>query len=77
MMLARETGFQPGSFAHTIINAHIYVNHIEGLKSQLAREPKKLPSVRIADKPFFELGPSDISLEGYDPHPGIKFAVAV
>mgnify|MGYP001183541967 CR=1 FL=1 len=77
MMLARETGFQPGSFAHTIINAHIYANHIEGLKKQLAREPKKLPSVRIADKPFFELGPSDISLEGYDPHPGIKFSVAV
>ena len=77
MMLARETGFKPGSFAHTIINAHIYVDHIEGLKKQLAREPKELPGVRIADKPFFELGPSDIWLEGYDPHPGIKFSVAV
>ncbi|MDO9068324.1 MAG: thymidylate synthase [Deltaproteobacteria bacterium] len=77
MMLAGETGFKPGRFAHTVIDAHIYANHIDGLKQQLAREPRKLPSVRIADKPFFELTSEDITLEGYDPHPGIKFAVAV
>ncbi|MBI4726866.1 thymidylate synthase [candidate division TA06 bacterium] len=77
MMLAQETGFKPGRFAHAIIDAHIYANHIEGLKQQLTREPKKLPNVHIAAKPFFELTSSDISLEGYDPHPGIKFALAV
>jgi len=77
MMLARETGFKPGRFAHTIIDAHIYANHIEGLKQQLTREPRKLPLIKIAAKPFFELTAADITLEGYDPHPGIKFAVAV
>lgn len=77
MMLAQETGFKPGSFAHTIIDAHIYANHVEGLKQQLAREPRELPRIKIAAKPFFELSASDIILEGYDPHPGIKFAVAV
>ena len=77
MMLAQETGFKPGSFAHTIINAHIYVNHIEGLKRQLTREPRKLPKIKIAGKPFFDITPDDITLENYDPHPGIKFEVAV
>lgn len=77
MMMAQETGFKPGRFAHTIIDAHIYTNHIEGLKQQLTREPRKLPLVEIATKPFFELTASDITLGGYDPHPGIKFSVAV
>jgi len=77
MMLAKETGYRPGEFAHTIVDAHIYQNHIAGLKEQLERAPRKLPTVRIADKPLFELGFPDIAVEGYDPHPPIKFEVAV
>jgi thymidylate synthase len=77
MMLAGETGFQPGEFAHTIVDAHIYVNHVDGLKEQLKRQPRPLPRIEIAPKPFFELQAEDIKLTDYDPHPGIKFAVAV
>ncbi|MBI5553227.1 MAG: thymidylate synthase [Candidatus Diapherotrites archaeon] len=77
MMLARECGYEPGEFAHSLIDAHIYVNHIEGLKEQLTREPRVLPSVRIADKPFAELKFEDVVLENYAPHPGIKFEIAV
>jgi thymidylate synthase len=77
MMLAKETGFLPGEFAHTVIDAHIYENHIDGLKEQLKRAPLPLPRVRIADKPFDRLGFDDVTLEGYRPHPGIKFDVAV
>ncbi|RMF05827.1 thymidylate synthase, partial [Candidatus Woesearchaeota archaeon] len=77
MMLAKETGFEPGEFAHTIIDAHIYVNHIEGLKEQLKREPRKLPRIEIADKPFWDLTFEDIKLVDYNPHPRIKFEVAV
>lgn len=77
MMLAQATGYQPGEFAHTIIDAHIYENHIPGLKLQLEREPKPLPRIKIADKPLFDLKFEDVTLEDYQHHPGIKFEVAV
>jgi len=77
MMIAQETGFAPGEFAHTLIDAHIYENHIEGLREQLTREPKPLPTLTIATKPFADLGFADITLENYNPHPVIKFSVAV
>jgi thymidylate synthase len=77
MMLAKEAGFAPGEFAHTLIDAHVYVNHIEGLKEQLNRAPRAPPRVEIADKPFDELKFEDIALKDYDPLPAIKFEVAV
>jgi len=77
MMLAKETGYQAGEFAHTIIDAHIYENHVDGLKEQLKREPKALPKVEIADKPFDQLTFEDIKLTDYDPDPVIRFEVAV
>ena len=77
IMLAKECGFIPGEFAHTLVDAHIYENHIEGLKEQLERAPKKLPEISIADKPFDQLIFEDFKLIGYDPHPVIKFEVAV
>ncbi len=77
MLLAKETGFKPGEFAHTLIDAHIYENHVEAIKGQLERKPGKLPTLEIADKSFFDLGFDDIKLKGYDPQPFIKFDVAV
>ena len=77
IMIAKECGYEPGEFAHTIIDAHIYENHIEGLKEQLKREPLKLSKITIADKPFNELTFEDIKLEDYESHPLIKFEVAV
>ena len=77
MAIAQEVGLEPGVFAHTIVDAHIYVNHVDGLKKQLEREPKELPRLEIAKKPLDELRLEDFKLTGYDPHPGIKFEVAV
>lgn len=77
MMLAKECGYEVGEFAHTIIDAHVYLNHVEGLKEQLKREPKKLPSITIADKPFADLKFEDFELKDYNPEPKIKFDVAV
>lgn len=77
MAIAQEVGLEPGTFAHTIVDAHIYVNHVDGLKEQLNREPKALPKLTIANKPVDELGFDDFKLEGYGPDPLIRFEVAV
>jgi thymidylate synthase len=77
MAIAQEVGLKPGTFAHTIVDAHIYENHIDGLKEQLKREPKALPQLKIANKPIDELSFEDFELMNYNPHPAIKFPVAV
>jgi len=76
-MIAQETGLELGDFSHFINDAHIYVNHIEGLKEQLKREPLPLPKLEIDKKPFWELNYDNFHLKGYKYHPKIKFSVAV
>lgn len=77
MMMAQECGLTPGIFTHTIGDAHIYLNHIEGLREQLKREPKPLPELKIAAKPFWDLKFEDFKLENYQHHEPIKFKIAV
>jgi thymidylate synthase len=76
-MIANETGKRPRYFVHTLGDAHVYLNHVEGLKTQLAREPMPLPKLVLASKPVLEMTFEDVALEGYQHHPFIKFAVAV
>ena len=77
MMVAQECDLTPGVFVHTIGDAHIYTNHIEGVKRQLEREPLPRPRVTIAARPLDEIQFEDIELHDYQHHPFIKFAIAV
>lgn len=77
MMIAQECGLEPGIFTHTLGDAHIYLNHLEGLKLQLSRSAFTAPTLKIAQKPFWDLKFEDFSLEGYQFQPFIKFEVAV
>lgn len=77
MAIAGETGLKPGTFAHTIVDAHIYENHIDGLKEQLKREPRELPTLKINPKPIDELVFTDFEILNYNPHDSIRFPVAV
>lgn len=77
MMVAQECGLIPRFFVHTLGDAHVYQTHLGGLEEQLTREEKVLPSVKIANKPFFELEFEDFTLGGYDPHPFIRFPIAI
>ena len=79
MMIAQVSGLQPGEFVHTIGDAHLYNNHLEQARLQLTRTPRPLPTLRLnpAVRDLFAFTFEDVVLEGYDPHPGIKAAVAV
>ena len=84
-LVAAATDLTPGVFVHTIGDAHIYANHVDGVRTQLARTPHALPRVRLAKRPDFrpegrpgiDLTPDDVLLEGYTHEAFIKFPVAV
>ncbi len=76
-MIATECRLTARYFIHTFGDAHIYLNHVEGVKQQLERTPHPLPRLVLADKPVLAQRFEDIALEGYQHHPFIKFPVAV
>jgi thymidylate synthase len=78
-MVACVVGLEPGSFIHTLGDAHLYLNHLEQAQLQLGRKPKPLPRMRILRQPtsIFDFHFEDFALESYDPHPHIAGAVAV
>jgi thymidylate synthase len=79
MMLAQVSDLRPGDFVHAFGDAHLYTNHIEQARTQLAREPRALPRMCIEPtvKSIFEFRYEHFVLEGYDPHPHIKAEVSV
>lgn len=79
MMVAQVCGLEAGEFIHTIGDAHIYLNHLEQVRTQLEREPRSLPVMKLNPevKDLFSFRYEDFMLEGYDPHPAIKGVVSV
>lgn len=79
MMVAQVTDLEAGEFIHTFGDAHLYTNHLEQARLQLAREPRPLPTLKLDPDvgSIFDFTFEDFTLEGYDPHPHIKAKVAV
>lgn len=76
MLLAKESGFKPGKICGMLSDVHIYESHIENAKVQLAREPRTLPTVEITNfTSIFDWSYTDFTIEGYDPHPRLKFNI--
>jgi len=79
MILAQVTGYKPGEFIHTFGDYHVYENHVEQVKEQLAREPKPFPKVHIDPslKDIDDFKPEMVTLEAYEAHPPIKAELTV
>jgi thymidylate synthase len=79
MMMAQVLELKPHEFIHTLGDAHIYLNHIEQVKLQLTRNPRKLPSMKLNPdvKDIFRFKFEDFELLNYDPHPHIRGEISV
>ena len=79
LMVAQVTDLEPGEFILTLGDAHLYLNHLEQAREQLARTPRPFPRMRLnpARRELLEFEYEDFTLEGYEPHPAIKAPIAV
>lgn len=78
-MIAQVTGLACGTFVHTLGDAHLYSNHIEQAKTQLARKPYPLPRMQInpAVRSIFDFCFEDFEIKDYQYHPRITAPIAV
>ncbi|MFO0509687.1 MAG: thymidylate synthase [Gammaproteobacteria bacterium] len=78
-MLAQQCDLEVGDFVWTGGDCHLYLNHLEQVETQLAREPRPLPRLVIRRRPpsIFDYAFEDFEFQGYDPHPAIRAPVAV
>jgi len=79
LMVAQVVGLEPGEFVHTLGDAHLYLNHMEQVDTQLARTPYALPTITLNPKvdSIFDFSYDDFDIAHYQCHPGIKAPIAV
>ena len=79
LMVAQVVGLAPGEFVHTLGDAHLYLNHVDQAREQLARAPRPLPRMQLNPevKDLFGYRYEDFTLIDYHPHPAIKAPIAV
>jgi len=79
MMIAQVTNLKLGDFVHTFGDAHIYLNHLEQVETQLEREPYPLPVMKINPEvsDIFKFAYEDFELINYQAHPSISAPIAI
>jgi thymidylate synthase len=79
LMVAQVTGLKPGDFIHTFGDAHLYLNHLQQVETQLARDPLPLPKMKLnsAVSDIFSFNFSDFELVDYECHPHIAAPIAI
>ena len=79
MMMAQVSGLEPGEFIHTFGDAHIYLNHLDQVHTQLQREPYTLPTMHLNPdvRSLFDFKYEDFELQGYRSHELIRAPIAI
>ena len=79
MMVAQVTGLEPGEFVLSLGDAHLYLNHLEQADTQLRREPRPLPRMKLNPgvESIFDFAYDDFELVAYEHHPVIRAPIAV
>jgi len=79
MMMAQVLDLEPGDFVISLGDAHIYLNHLQQVNTQLARQPFALPTLKINPdrKDLFEFEFEDFELQNYQCHSGIKAPISI
>ncbi len=79
VMMANVCHLEVGEFVHTFGDVHIYLNHLEQIQTQLKREPKTLPQLKIKRqvKSIVDYCYEDFEIVDYNPWPAIKGEVSV
>ncbi|MBK3435250.1 thymidylate synthase [Pseudomonas sp. MF7448] len=78
-MLAQQCDLDVGEIVISLSDVHIYSNHMEQVKTQIAREPRQLPELKLLRKPasIYDYKFEDFEVVGYDPHPHIAAPVSI
>ncbi|MDY1047583.1 thymidylate synthase [Pseudomonas coleopterorum] len=78
-MLAQQCDLDVGEIVISLSDVHIYSNHMEQVKTQIAREPRQLPELKLLRKPasIYDYRFEDFEVVGYDPHPHIAAPVSI
>jgi thymidylate synthase len=78
-MLAQQCDLDVGEIVISLSDVHIYSNHMEQVKTQLTREPRQLPELKLLRKPasIYDYKFEDFEVVGYDPHPHIAAPVSI
>lgn len=79
VMVAKVCGLEAGDFVHTIGDAHVYLNHVDGLKEQILRKPRPFPKLLVNPgvKDIDGFDYEDFTIEGYSPEGAIKMKMAI
>ncbi|KAK3948744.1 thymidylate synthase/dCMP hydroxymethylase domain-containing protein [Pseudoneurospora amorphoporcata] len=79
-MLAHVCDLVPGSLTHVMGDAHVYLNHVDALKTQLEREPREFPTLEIRRQRGGSIDgwkAEDFVIKGYEPHKTIAMEMSV
>lgn len=76
-MVAKEVNLKPGRLIICLGDTHIYSNHVDAVKAQLSREPLAFPTIKLADKKFFDMTKDDVEIVDYQHYEAIKADMAI